>query len=127
MPVYLKARTGSATPQRGYVKVVNGPDHSEGIDAVAFKYAGPYLEGTNADPAGITLTWDPAPKAVKYEVYRNTSKSTTGRTLIGQVTDPGYADTDVTAGATYYYWVRAFDSADNRYWSNAAPGVMPHP
>ena len=52
----------------------------------------------------IRLTWESSPGAAVYHVYR--SSSTNGPfTNIASTVLPGYPDSNVTAGATYYYAV----------------------
>ena len=62
------------------------------------------LKGKN-----IKLTWKAATDNVGvtgYSVWRNSAQ-------IGQVTGTSYADSAITSGATYTYWVKAFDAAGN--------------
>jgi fibronectin type 3 domain-containing protein/dihydrofolate reductase len=67
-------------------------------------------------PTGVSLTADSASQitvswtgngAHSYEIYRNTSDSTTNLTAIATPTNASYKDTGLTADTTYYYWVKA--------------------
>jgi hypothetical protein len=71
---------------------------------------------TGASPVEIGLTWSAnAPDATLYgyEVLRS---NTSGGpyTLLARVTGTSFADTNVNESATYYYVVRALDTAFNR-------------
>ena len=72
-----------------------------------------------ASTGKIKLTWKPVDGAVKYEVWRSTSK--TG-TYTKQYTTTGtkYTNTAATAGYTYYYKVKAIgaSSSANSAFSN---------
>ena len=52
------------------------------------------------------LSWKPVEGAVKYEVYRSTSKSGT-YTKITTTSSASYTDKSATKSKTYYYKVRA--------------------
>ncbi|RNC83310.1 MAG: T9SS C-terminal target domain-containing protein [Balneola sp.] len=45
----------------------------------------------------------------KFEVYRDSGAIGTGTMLLANPTSPSYTDNSVTAGATYYYYVRALE------------------
>ena len=59
-----------------------------------------------ADSGKIKLTWTKVEGAVKYEVYRCTTKSGTYK-LQKSTTALNWTDTNTTAGKTYYYKVKA--------------------
>ena len=61
-----------------------------------------------------------------YNVYRNTSNTTTGATQINAsaVTTTSYSDTTMTPGTTYYYWVVATDALSTSEFSNSAFGPL---
>ncbi len=46
----------------------------------------------------------------KFEVYRDSGAIGTGTILLASPTSPSYTDNSVSAGATYYYYVRAIES-----------------
>ncbi len=71
------------------------------------------LEVLSASPAGIELAWDTVAGAALYEVQR--SDSTGGPyAKIARTSTPGYTDTSVVEGATYFYVVVAIDDSFNR-------------
>ena len=75
--------------------------------------AQPKVKATNVSSSGkIKLTWDKIDGAVKYEVYRATSKSGTYK-LIKTTTSTSFTNTSATAGKTYYYKVKAIASSSS--------------
>lgn len=58
----------------------------------------------------ITVSWPAVADANSYDVYRSTVTATEG-TLLGNVTATTYVDTSGAVGTTYYYTVRAVNSA----------------
>ena len=71
-----------------------------------------------ASTGKIKLTWDKVDGAVKYEVYRATSKNGTYE-LLKTTTGTSFTNTSATAGKTYYYKVKAIaeKSAANSAYS----------
>ena len=77
----------------------------------------------------VQVSWTAANTAASYQVYRNTSNSSTGATQIGTPTGTSYDDTTATAGTTYYYFVKAcntvgcsdFSSSDSGFRSTGGP------
>lgn len=72
--------------------------------------------GAPAAPAGLAaaagnntvrLTWNASAGATGYSVYRGTSPGGEAATPVGTVTTPGFTDTGVVNGTTYYYKVTA--------------------
>lgn len=79
--------------------------------------------GTDVD--AVHLAWNPAVDAVSFEVWRaKNDPSGASRTLIGQAagTASTFVDSDVEAGAIYYYWLRAVNSAGTSGYSNTDGG-----
>lgn len=66
--------------------------------------------GTNGK---VTLAWSKISDATSYRVFRATS-ATGAKTLLKAVTTTTFTDTTATVGNTYYYFVRAYDSATGR-------------
>ena len=82
--------------------------------------ARPVVKATNVASSGkIKLSWEKVEGAVKYEVYRATSKTGTYSKLI-TTTSTSVTNTSATAGKTYYYKVRAIHekSAANSAYSS---------
>ncbi len=59
----------------------------------------------------IKITWTAAANADSYAVYRSTSKNS-GYSRIGVTTSRAYTDKTVSAGKTYYYKVRAYQTVN---------------
>jgi fibronectin type 3 domain-containing protein len=60
----------------------------------------------------VQIVWDAVSGASHYQVYRASFSSGLGRTAIsGWQTGTSYDDNSVTAGITYYYWVKAATSS----------------
>ncbi len=64
-------------------------------------------DGTYADR--VLVAWNPNTNAVAYEVYRNTSSSPSGASVIGSPSTAFLFDTNVSVGVTYYYWVKSYE------------------
>ena len=67
------------------------------------------------------LTWAAVDGAAKYEIYRSTQQST-GYSLLGTTTSTSYVNTGAAAGKTYYYRVKAVNSAGTSAYSNIVSG-----
>ncbi len=88
-------------------------------------------DGSYADK--IHIAWESAAGASYYQLYRNTTNTTSGASaLSGWQTGTTYDDTSAVSGQTYYYWVKAaisstgtrssdFSAADSGWRALAAP------
>lgn len=98
-----------------------------GFRAVAAPATVQATDGTSLD--SVTITWTAATSAKRYEIWRNTTKSTTGAELIGTTNKLVWTDRDVEPGTAYYYAIKsvsvldtsAFSSLDLGYASTPAP------
>ncbi|MCL1920588.1 MAG: right-handed parallel beta-helix repeat-containing protein, partial [Kiritimatiellaeota bacterium] len=72
----------------------------------------------------ITVAWSSATGATSYKVYRNTANNSASATQIGTPTTSPYNDTTAVAGTTYYYWVKASNSAGDSGFSASAQGSL---
>jgi hypothetical protein len=77
-------------------------------------------QGTYTDH--IVLSWAASTYATSYEVWRNTTSSSSSATKLGDTTDVSYSDTAVTAATTYYYWVKAKNTTGTSDFSSVASG-----
>jgi len=60
----------------------------------------------------VRVSWTASSGATYYQVFRNTSSSHSGETtLTSSIGSSPYDDTSAAAGQTYYYWVKACNSA----------------
>jgi hypothetical protein len=58
-----------------------------------------------------------------YKIYRGTTADTAAATLLDTVSDPGYIDSSVEAGTTYYYWVSAINGVGESALSSSETGL----
>ena len=86
--------------------------------------------GNSATSGKPMLTWDAVDGATSYRVYRATSQNGPYR-LLGSVTTTTYVNTGAKDGVTYYYKVKAINSAGESAYSNTVSGqsktVTPKP
>lgn len=76
-------------------------------------------QGTFTDR--VEVTWQAAPRATGYNVYRATA-SAGPYTMVAAVTGTTYGDTDIALGTTYWYKVRACSSAGCSVLSESVSG-----
>ena len=77
--------------------------------------------GHSAASGKPMLTWNAVSGATSYKVYRATSQNGT-YSLLGTVTTTSYTNTGAKAGTTYYYKVKAVNSAGESAYSNVVSG-----
>ena len=77
--------------------------------------------GNSAASGKPMLTWNAVSGATSYKVYRATSQKGT-YSLLGTVTATSYTNTGAKAGVTYYYKVKAVNSAGESAYSNVVSG-----
>ena len=90
-------------------------------DAPAIPAAPRVTIGNSSASGKPQLTWAAVDGAAKYEIYRSTQQST-GYSLLGTTTSTSYVNTSAAAGITYYYKVRAVNSAGTSAYSNIVSG-----
>lgn len=59
----------------------------------------------------VSLSWSPVAGAAGYNIYRSTTSGGNYTKIASDVTSTIYADTGLTNGVTYYYYVTAVDSS----------------
>ena len=109
-----------------YSNVVSGK-----VKSVTPKPSAPVVKiGHSATSGKPMLTWNAVSGATSYKVYRATSQNGT-YSLLGTVTATSYTNTGAKAGTTYYYKVKAVNSAGESAYSNIVSGqsksVTPKP
>ena len=100
-----------------YSNVVSGK-----VKSVTPKPSAPVVKIGNSSTSGKPmLTWNAVSGATSYKVYRATSQNGT-YSLLGTVTATSYTNTGAKAGVTYYYKVKAVNSAGESAYSNTVSG-----
>ena len=100
-----------------YSNVVSGQ-----VKSVTPKLSAPVVKiGHSAASGKPMLTWNAVSGATSYKVYRATSQNGT-YSLLGTVTATSYTNTGAKAGTTYYYKVKAVNSAGESAYSNIVSG-----
>ncbi len=88
------------------------------------KPAAPVVKiGHSAASGKPMLTWNAVSGATSYKVYRATSQNGT-YSLLGTVTTNSYTNTGAKAGTTYWYKVKAVNSAGESAYSNVVSGQV---
>ena len=91
-----------------------------------------------ANPTGLTATagiqfvflqwtYNTETDMSHYEIWRNTTDDNTTATKIAQTKANVFADESVTAGTTYFYWIKAVDHLGNVSGFNAIAGTSATP
>ena len=100
-----------------YSNIVSGQ-----VKSVTPKPSAPVVKiGHSASSGKPQLTWNAVSGATSYKVYRATSQNGT-YSLLGTVTATSYTNTGAKAGTTYYYKVKAVNSAGESAYSNTVSG-----
>ena len=100
-----------------YSNVVSGK-----VKSVTPKPSAPVVKiGNSATSGKPMLTWNAVSGATSYKVYRATSQKGT-YSLLGTVTATSYTNTGAKAGTTYWYKVKAVNSAGESAYSNIVSG-----
>ena len=100
-----------------YSNIVSGK-----VKSVTPKPSAPVVKiGNSASSGKPMLTWNAVSGATSYKVYRATSQNGT-YSLLGTVTVTNYTNTGAKAGVTYYYKVKAVNSAGESAYSNIVSG-----
>ena len=112
--------------ESAYSNIVSGQNK-----AVTPKPAAPVVKiGNSATSGKPQLMWNAVSGATSYKVYRATSQNGT-YSLLGTVTTTSYTNTGAKAGTTYWYKVKAVNSAGESAYSNVVSGkskaVTPKP
>ena len=100
-----------------YSNIVSGQ-----VKTVTPKPSAPVVKiGNSAASGKPMLTWNAVSGATSYKVYRATSQNGT-YSLLGTVTATSYTNTGAKAGTTYWYKVKAVNSAGESAYSNVVSG-----
>ena len=114
---YYKVKAVNSVGESAYSNTVSGR-----AKAVTPKLSAPVVKIGNSSTSGKPmLTWNAVSGATSYKVYRATSQNGT-YSLLGTVTTTSYTNTGAKAGTTYYYKVKAVNSAGESAYSNIVSG-----
>ena len=94
--------------------------------AKAVAPAAPTVTMTYSDSGKPKLTWSAVSGATSYRVYRSESRGT-GYSLLGTTSSTSYVNTGAAVGKTYYYRVKAVNSAGTSAYSNIVSGTARTP
>ena len=94
--------------------------------AKAVAPAAPTVTMTYSDSGKPKLTWSAVSGAAFYRVYRSESRGT-GYSLLGTTSSTSYVNTGAAVGKTYYYRVKAVNSAGTSAYSNIVSGTARTP
>ena len=72
----------------------------------------------------VQVSWNASSGAASYEIWRNTRSKTASALKIAEVTSLTYDDTSAAAGITYWYWVKAKNSAGTSGFSSGNSGKI---
>ena len=125
--VYTDASATSGVTYWYFVKACNigGCSGFSTSDSGYWRLAAPTgvsaTDGTYADK--VRVSWVASPGADSYEVYRNTTNSTSGSVVLGEGTSASpFDDTTAVAGTTYWYFVKAYKDAGSSNFSTSDSG-----
>jgi titin len=86
------------------------------------------LTATPISYSQINLTWqDNSGDETGFEIERKTGSDSYAQIATVGANVVRYSDTDLSAGTTYYYRVRAYNTAGNSDYSNEASATTPEP
>jgi hypothetical protein len=95
-------------------------------DMGAFEYsplpAAPWGVAAARKPRRVRLSWDAAPRAAGYRIWRGTRNYSSMASLLGATATNFFDDRQTVPGTNYYYWVQATNAAGTGALSAAACG-----
>jgi hypothetical protein len=111
----------SGTTYHYRIEATNATGTSLGSDQ-SFATIPPAPTGLSATAGAgqVSLSWNSSLGATGYKVFRGTSPGGESSSAIANPSGTSYTDTNVTAGTTYYYTVKATNSAGDSPTSNEA-------
>ncbi len=88
-----------------------------------------FVELADGNELAVDLNWNPSTgePPISYDVFRNTTGSTTNYNKIGSTSSAFYTDNTVEGAQNYYYAVKAKNSYGKSDYSNQAKVYVPAP
>ena len=80
-----------------------------------------------AFPDRIQVNWVMVRSATGYAVYRSETNNTADAIVIGNTASPGLTDENISAGKTYYYWIKALRERRESLFSSPDSGFARAP
>ena len=80
------------------------------------------VDATTNSCTQISISWSASTDASLYEIYRNTTNSSAGAALLTAVGGTSYAESSVTPGVDYYYFIKASNLCGESAFSTGALG-----
>ncbi len=125
---YTDTDVTNGTTYYYWIKATDDSDNTINSDAASAtpsedaEETGTITLSASAGAGQVVLSWSSTDISSNYQVYRDTDSDADGRVRITTVANSvtTYTDSDVTAGTTYYYWIKATDDYDNTVNSNSA-------
>ena len=78
------------------------------------------VTASTVSSTSIRVTWNPVTGAAEYDVYYAVGSSSAAKVLVGTVTDSLYDHKGLQMNTTYYYFIKARNSAGSSDFSSAA-------
>lgn len=125
---YTNTGLTNGTTYYYYVKAVNSAGASAPSLEVSARPMAPTTVpsaptglAASAGDAQVSLTWNASSGATSYSIFRGTTANGQATTPIATgITSTNYVNTGLTNGTTYYYKVKAVNSAGSSAYSNEA-------
>lgn len=94
-------------------------------DAGYLKASAPSLSATDGTSLeAVTISWEAAARAVRYQIWRGTSSKTSEAEMIGTTGSLRWVDQEALSGTMYYYWVKSVTSIDTSDFGSSDTGYI---